>query len=73
MMTGRTAPTPRPRPKAEDTAKPEPKPKSEDTVTVEVTPGVLVFHDGEQRGGTLQAPKDDAEMWAGRGWVQITG
>jgi hypothetical protein len=54
-------------------AQPAAKPKDEDTVTVKVRPGVLVFHDGEQRGGTLHVPKDIAQTWAARGWAEITG
>lgn len=39
------------------------------TVEVRVTPGLLVFHDGEQRGGVLQVPADVAQDWVSRGWV----
>jgi hypothetical protein len=50
---------------------PKPAEDKDNTVTIQVTPGVLVFHDGAQRGGTLQVPREDAEVWAARGWVTL--
>jgi hypothetical protein len=48
-----------------------PKPSS-DTVTVTVVEPHLVFHDGEQRSGTLtNVAADTAEYWARHGWVTI--
>jgi hypothetical protein len=42
------------------------------TVTVTVTEPHLVFHDGEQRAGTLTGvPADVAEHWQRHGWVTI--
>lgn len=43
---------------------------AEETVTVDVTPGYLVYHDGEQRGGTLtDVPADLAQTWQRHGWA----
>lgn len=42
------------------------------TVTVTVVDPHLVFHDGEQRSGTLHnVPTDVAEHWERHGWVTI--
>jgi hypothetical protein len=44
-----------------------------DTVTVTVVDPHLVYHDGEQRNGTLDdVPTETAEHWAKHGWVTIT-
>jgi hypothetical protein len=53
------------------TRKPATKPEPEETVTVHVTPGYLVYHDGEQRGGTLRVPADVAAQWVARGWATV--
>jgi hypothetical protein len=46
---------------------------SSDTVTVTVVEPHLVFHDGEQRSGTLDGvPTDTAAHWLKHGWVTIT-
>jgi hypothetical protein len=38
--------------------------------TVNVKPGYLVFHDGQQRGGTLTGvPVEVAEVWRRHHWV----
>ncbi|WP_231989786.1 hypothetical protein [Mycobacterium sp. 852002-51057_SCH5723018] len=43
-----------------------------DGTTVTVTGPHLVFHDGEQRAGTLTGvPADTAEHWQRDGWVTI--
>ncbi|GAB4597528.1 hypothetical protein MOKP4_38460 [Mycobacterium avium subsp. hominissuis] len=43
-----------------------------DTVTVTVVEPHLVYHDGEQRGGTLTGvPTDVAEHWQKHGWATI--
>jgi hypothetical protein len=48
-----------------------PKP-STDTVTVTVVEPHLVYHDGEQRSGTLtDVPTDTAEYWVKHGWITI--
>jgi hypothetical protein len=48
------------------------KTEPEATVTVHVTPGLVVFHDGQQRGGTLTGvPETVARDWAARGWVEL--
>jgi hypothetical protein len=41
------------------------------TIEVHVVPGLLVFHDGEQRGGTLRVPADVAAQWVARGWATV--
>ncbi|OBF00384.1 hypothetical protein [Mycobacterium sp. 852002-10029_SCH5224772] len=42
------------------------------TVTVNVNEPHLVYHDGEQRGGTLTGvPTDVAEHWQRHGWATI--
>lgn len=52
-------------------AKRTPRPSS-DTVTVTVTEPHLVYHDGEQRTGTLTGvPADTAEHWERHGWATI--
>ncbi|MDT5096406.1 MAG: hypothetical protein QOC76_143 [Mycobacterium sp.] len=43
-----------------------------DSVTVTVVEPHLVFHDGEQRSGTLtDVPADTAEYWERHGWVSV--
>jgi hypothetical protein len=45
---------------------------STDNVTVTVVEPHLVYHDGEQRSGTLtDVSADTAEHWANHGWVTI--
>jgi hypothetical protein len=47
-------------------------PRTTDTspVTVKVVEPHLVYHNGEQRGGTLtDVPADVAEHWERHGWV----
>jgi hypothetical protein len=45
---------------------------SSDTVTVTVVEPHLVFHDGEQRSGTLTGvPADTAQYWVKHGWVTV--
>jgi hypothetical protein len=45
---------------------------SSDTVTVTVVEPFLVYHDGEQRSGTLtNVAADVAEHWAKHLWVTI--
>jgi hypothetical protein len=42
------------------------------TVTVEVVAPHLVYHDGEQRAGTLTGvPADLAEHWERHGWATV--
>ncbi|MEE2855399.1 MAG: hypothetical protein VX424_22420 [Actinomycetota bacterium] len=42
------------------------------TVTITVVDPHLVFHDGEQRSGTLTGvPADVAEHWQRHGWATI--
>ena len=42
------------------------------TVTVTVVEPHLVYHDGEQRSGTLtNVPADTAEHWQRHGWVTV--
>ncbi len=45
---------------------------AKDTVTVHVTPGYLVYHDGEQRGGTLtNVDAGLAQTWVRHGWATV--
>jgi hypothetical protein len=53
------------------TRKPAAKPEPE-LVTVTVTPGFLLFVDGEQRSGTLKVTEAQAREWAERGWATVT-
>jgi hypothetical protein len=42
------------------------------TVTVHVVDPHLVYHDGEQRSGTLHdVPAETAEHWQRHGWVTV--
>jgi hypothetical protein len=51
------------------TAAPE---AAEKTVTVDVTPGYLVYFDGQQVGGTLtDVPVDLAQTWQRHGWATL--
>jgi hypothetical protein len=59
------------KPAARKTTAPSKPTQAEETVTVHVTPGYLVYHDGEQRGGTLRVPADVAAQWVARGWATV--
>jgi hypothetical protein len=46
--------------------------QAEATVTVHVTPGYLVYFDGEQRGGTVtDVPVGLAQTWQRHGWARL--
>ena len=48
------------------------EPETEATVEVHVTPGLLVYFDGQQRDGTLtDVPEALARDWAARGWIEV--
>ncbi len=52
--------------------RPQSKRAAAEPVTVTVVEPHLVFHDGEQRGGTLtDVPADTAEYWERHGWVTL--
>lgn len=55
------------------TARKKPATTPADTVTVTIKPGVLVYHDGEQRGGVINdVPTTIAEHWTRNGWTHQT-
>ncbi|MDX1890116.1 hypothetical protein [Mycolicibacterium sp. 050158] len=50
-----------------------PTPTTSGVVTVTVVEPHLVYHDGEQRGGTIHGvPADTAAHWQKHGWATIT-
>jgi hypothetical protein len=54
------------------TRKPRAAKPSSETVDVRVVPPHLVFHNDEQRDGTLTGvPVDVAQYWARHGWVEV--
>ena len=59
------------KPAARKTAAPKEAP-AEETMTVNVRDGYLVYHDGEQRGGTLtDVDAGLAQTWQRHGWATL--